>query len=153
MVKYLRKLRIAWTAFFAALAVAFIVLWVGSISHVIFIKLPAIKKHCITAYPIRNALVICDEGNRRPNWRAGIEISSPPSYWPAAESLVIQHGPFFEYPTLLGTAYGVSLWLLIILSSSLAPLSWLHWRFSLRTLLIATTLVAVILGAIVYAVI
>jgi hypothetical protein len=146
-----RKLRIAWTAFFAALAVAFVVLWVASISHVIFINFPAIKNHCITAYPIRNALVVCDEGNRRPNRPAGIEISSPPSYWPAAESQVIQHGPFVEYPSLIGTAYGVSFWLLIILSSSLAPLSWLHWRFSLRTILIATTLVAVVLGLVVWA--
>jgi hypothetical protein len=32
-----------------------------------------------------------------------------------------------------------------------AALPWLRWRFSLRTLLIATTLIAVVLGLVVYA--
>ena len=41
---------------------------------------------------------------------------------------------------------GVSHWLLVAISASLAVLPWLRWRFSLRTLLIATTLVAVVLG-------
>jgi hypothetical protein len=42
-------------------------------------------------------------------------------------------------------------WLPILLSAALVAAPWLRWRFSLRTLLIATTLVAVVLGAIVYA--
>jgi hypothetical protein len=41
--------------------------------------------------------------------------------------------------------------LLIFLSAALASLPWIRWRFSLRTLLIATTLVAVVLGMIVWA--
>ena len=38
-------------------------------------------------------------------------------------------------------------------SATLAAVPWIHarWRFSLRTLLIATTLVAVVLGLVVYA--
>jgi hypothetical protein len=46
-------------------------------------------------------------------------------------------------------------WPVVLLASTLAVLGvlpWLRWRFSLRTLLIATTLVALVLGAIVYAV-
>ena len=46
----------------------------------------------------------------------------------------------------------VPYWSLVSLSAVFAYLPWLHWRFSLRTLLIATTLVAVLLGAIVYAI-
>jgi hypothetical protein len=45
-------------------------------------------------------------------------------------------------------------WLLVLVFATLAAVPWLPWwskRFSLRTLLIATTLIAVILGAIVYA--
>ena len=41
-------------------------------------------------------------------------------------------------------------WFLFFLLISLASLPWLRWRFSLRTLLIATTLVAVVLGLVVY---
>ena len=42
-------------------------------------------------------------------------------------------------------------WLFVVMCSLAAALPWLPWRFSLRTLLIATTLVAVVLGLIVYA--
>jgi len=41
--------------------------------------------------------------------------------------------------------------LLVALSAAAVAVPWLRWRFSLRTLLIATTLVAVGLGWIVYA--
>jgi hypothetical protein len=41
-------------------------------------------------------------------------------------------------------------WFLVLLSAALAVALWLPWRFSLRTFLIATTLAAVLLGAIVY---
>ena len=42
-------------------------------------------------------------------------------------------------------------WLLLITSTAVAAIAWLPCRFSLRTLLIATTLVAVALGLIVWA--
>jgi hypothetical protein len=45
-------------------------------------------------------------------------------------------------------------WFPVLISSALAAVPWIRWskRFSLRTLLIATTLVAVVLGLIVWAV-
>jgi hypothetical protein len=47
----------------------------------------------------------------------------------------------------------VPIWFLVVLTSALATLPWIQWtsRFTLRTLLIATTLVAVVLGLVVYA--
>jgi hypothetical protein len=36
--------------------------------------------------------------------------------------------------------------IVILLSGALAALSWLRWKFSLRTLLIATTIIGLILG-------
>jgi hypothetical protein len=43
-------------------------------------------------------------------------------------------------------------WFFILLSTTLASLPWIRWsnRFSLRTLLIATTLIALVLGLIVW---
>jgi hypothetical protein len=41
--------------------------------------------------------------------------------------------------------------LTVLFVSALATLPWLRWRFSLRTLLIATTLVAAVLGLVVWA--
>jgi hypothetical protein len=37
-------------------------------------------------------------------------------------------------------------WFLVLITIAFAVLSWIRWRFSLRTLLLATTLVAVVLG-------
>jgi hypothetical protein len=46
---------------------------------------------------------------------------------------------------------GVSYWLLTLGTFAIGTVPWLRWRFSVCTLLIATTLVAVVLGAIVWA--
>ncbi len=43
-------------------------------------------------------------------------------------------------------------WFHALAAALIAPVPWIKWRFSLRTLLIATTLAALVLGAIVYAV-
>jgi hypothetical protein len=65
---------------------------------------------------------------------------------------VARWGPRF----LLGSNYGViPHWFPVLLTAMLFTVPWirqLSWRFSLRTLLIATTLVAVVLGLICYAV-
>jgi hypothetical protein len=45
----------------------------------------------------------------------------------------------------------VPIWILVLSIAALAAIPWLRWRFSLRTLLIAMTLVAVALGVIVTA--
>ena len=42
-------------------------------------------------------------------------------------------------------------WFLILFVASIGWLSWFRWRFTTRTLLIATTLVAVVLGLVVWA--
>src|SRR4051812_6330714 len=58
-----------------------------------------------------------------------------------------------SYPPPSYVTLCVPYWLLVLLSTLLTTAPWIRWskRFTLRTLLIATTLVAVILGAIVYA--
>jgi hypothetical protein len=45
----------------------------------------------------------------------------------------------------------VPMWLSVAAIGGIATTPWLQWRFSLRTLLIATALVAAVLGAAVYA--
>jgi hypothetical protein len=49
---------------------------------------------------------------------------------------------------------GIPMWLLTLGAATLAAVPWMGWstRFSLRTLLIATTLLAILLGTIVHAV-
>jgi hypothetical protein len=45
----------------------------------------------------------------------------------------------------------VPLWLLFFVTAAIGAIPWLRWRFSLRTLLIATTLLAVALGLVIWA--
>ena len=60
--------------------------------------------------------------------------------------------PTFDFARLtrpFGMSARVPHWSGVLLLFGLAAAPWLRWRFSLRTLLIATTLVAVVLGLIV----
>jgi hypothetical protein len=50
-----------------------------------------------------------------------------------------------------GTRLGLPHWFLVIVSATFAAIPWIRWRFSLRTLLIATTIVALVLGLTIYA--
>jgi hypothetical protein len=74
-------------------------------------------------------------------------------------STVLEMDPSWKYGvrTLRGpdTAFSVTLplWALVVSSIAIAGAPWIRWskRFSLRTLLIATTLVAMMLGVVVWA--
>jgi hypothetical protein len=61
-----------------------------------------------------------------------------------------EFGFYFGRPHPSSTDFRVSAphWWLVVPALTLAALPWLHWRFRLRTLLIAMTLTAVILGTI-----
>ena len=78
---------------------------------------------------------------------------------PVTEFMMVRfHG--FDAPPLLsalgfgwqfaasGFAISMPHWIVVLLSATLAALPWIKWRFSLRTLLIGMTLVAVVCGAI-----
>jgi hypothetical protein len=57
----------------------------------------------------------------------------------------------FDFHTLDGVIAYAPYWFLILMSILFGTAPWVLRRFSLRTLLIATTLVAVVLGLIAYA--
>lgn len=80
-------------------------------------------------------LVNRDVIDQRPQIRVG-------NHGPLGFGVVTDRGSFFPY---------FSYWVPVLVTACMGALPWLPWRFSLRTLLIATTLIAVVLGAIVYA--
>jgi hypothetical protein len=57
----------------------------------------------------------------------------------------------FYWSWKLGPMVQVRHWFAVCVVAAIGSLSWIRLRFSLRTLLIATTLVAIVLGLIVYA--
>ena len=143
-----RKRRIAWSVFWGLATVLLIVLWVRSYNRTETVS--KTNKNLISttfesgyglAYFIRSydsAVVFGNpfEAAEESGWKYSI-VSGPPHKlgWKSDAKLLIVPVPYW-WPVLLAAAFAT------------AP--WLRWRFSLRTLLIATTLVAVVLGLIVW---
>jgi hypothetical protein len=145
-----RKLRIAFTAACGALCLLLIVLWVRSYSfedrasgHVSWVGM--------RLYSSRGWLVLF-RNDARTSGPYDWDVSLASEYWLQPGDTRLQ----FSLPVsfLGGPTYSnVSIphWAAILAVLVAAPIPWIHWppRFSLRTLLIASTLMAVFLGLIV----
>jgi hypothetical protein len=142
----LKYLRIAWTASFAIAAMLLITLWVQSYSHLttIQVAVTASARYYLHSYSGTLALQVWERsflGNEYMPFFRESDLASwlTPN---ACFKLIRTSG--------LGiSAISISYWLLTAGTLTLAPLAWLPWRFTLRTLLAATGLVAVALGTIV----
>jgi hypothetical protein len=144
-----RKMRIAWSVAWSMVAVLLIVLWVRTNSPWTYYY-SRFQTHMNGGFGIRSF-----------DGRLGIySWDMRPARWNSvAKNWRSNYGRTDSEPDgILGFAisrswaYGVILpyWFLTILTVFIVASSWLHWRFSLRTLLIATTLIAVGLGLIVW---
>ena len=134
-----RKLRIAWSVGWGILCLLLIALWVRS-----YWRCDVIERSSVgissTVGVVQFAAI------------------SPPSYigWRRTSDPVSDafgDMPWFAFhsePSLW--CINAPHWLLILVLSTVAAALWMRSRFSLRTLLIAMTVVAVVLGAVVYAV-
>lgn len=149
-----RRLRVAWTVFFGVLTVALSVLWVRSYwwSDAIFDHCTAISA-TFTSEAGECQFVV--GGNR--TTRRGIEVNQ----LQLRDKRGIRTLSFnSEWHGLIGfdaywhnsTEWGLFFphWILGAVTASIAAFPWLPFRFSLRTMLIATTLIAVVLGLIMW---
>jgi hypothetical protein len=156
-----RKLRISWSAVWGTACVLLIVLWVRSYfwSDWVFAFRPSDWHHLRS---INGELVL--QIIRQPNSMHRWGVASAP----ASEFLDSPYGwnsniirpqherwgfAFFNSPKI--SAYAIPIWSFVLLFAALAGAPWIFkisWRFSLRTLLIAMTLVAALLGLLVWAV-
>ena len=140
-----RWLRIAVSVFFAVVAVAFAAWWVRSG----WWHDTIVRCHRGDWYGIDSA-----QGVLIPNVMPGIGVgdgwirSSTPLE--DAEFHFVSIGGVGRFGIPLSTIY-FSHWIPALIAATLAVVPWLPRRFSLRTLLIATTLIAVVLGLIVAA--
>jgi len=139
-----RKLRIAWSVFWGVVALLLIVLWVRSYWWVDELR-ELNSRHW-------EQLSSCQ------GWihlRRGGSILAPYDRWNFYSNRIGDVGPStlprsFKWKISPAPQVSVPHWLLAVLCSTSVAFSWLPWRFSLRTLLIAITLVAVGLGWVVY---
>jgi hypothetical protein len=149
----LRKLRIAWSVGWGIAAVLLCVLWLRSHNWVEQVFLPISQSTYFSAGSMPNA------------FRFGVVDKSPTNTW--AWLRVTTHGwlslrdpkaPPWSGARFFGFSEGrvaIPYWFGVLSLVAIATLPWVKEnarRFSLRTLLIGTTLVAVVLGVIVWAV-
>jgi hypothetical protein len=134
-----RKLRIAWSVAWGFAAVLLIVLWVRSYQdqEMDWAYWKCGYQHYVDARS--------DEG--RVSIAFGFDgPRSTLRLFQSTRSFDYVHDPIERYRGILFPH-----WLSFAVATGFAVVPWIRWRFSLRTLLIATTLVAVALGFAVYA--
>jgi hypothetical protein len=145
-----RKLRIAWSVACGIACVLLVVLWVRSYWWVDSIETRKTPTFWVVA-----------------SSRGALGVGYNPLVYPVAdrdwkfESYSPDYNEQMPVHSFLGfyihhlqgeAAIVVPHWSLVLFTAVIAPLPWIRWstQFSLRTLLIATTLVAVVLGLLVY---
>jgi hypothetical protein len=139
-----RKLRIAWSVVCGIGCVLLIVLWMRSYWYAEVIKYPLLGQWDISGIgTMRGALVIVVMTDARP--------ANPKREYrllPVRETMPITWTPR-RIPSNYRIEFLIPIWLIVLPLSVLSAAPWIKWRFTLRTLLIATTLVALVLGLIV----
>jgi hypothetical protein len=146
------KLRIGWSVAWVLLTVLLIVLWVRSYSWVeqIVGELPGGTIVGVGLLPGAFGVGISDGTNVTPWTRNG---------WPAVEWLILVNDSESPYASRVWGMFMFAdgnlilpFWLLTITAATSIALPWLRWRFSLRTMLVVTTVIAAVLGMVVWAV-
>ena len=144
-----RKLRIAWSATWGLVAVLLIVLWVRSYQQIDEFGEPFSRS---------GVYVLSQKGNLSLTYFAPGPSRSADLIDARVHSVgvVTQNCTSFRFDRFsdwFSTTYLLHHWLPVAIFGAIAPIPWIPWakRFSLRTALIATTLVAVVLGLIIYA--
>jgi len=144
-----RKLRIAWSVAWGLAAMLLIMLWVRSYWHVDVLQKPSTSRLFIISSS--KGRLAYFENRASPQSTMPPEVIAPiiDDFILVATKPILGFGRVrgLRIPPLLFAPY----WFPVLISGVLAAIPWLPWstRFSLRTLLIATTLVAVVLGLIV----
>jgi hypothetical protein len=153
------KLRIAWSVFWGVAALLLTALWVRSYNQSDWIyAFRANDWHHLRSVNGELVLQIIRQPNSMRKWgiasAPASEFLDSPYGWNSRMIRPQHEGcgfAFFISPKI--SAYAIPHWFFVLLFSTLAAVPWLvsmRWRFTLRVLLIATTLVAVVLGLAVY---
>jgi hypothetical protein len=147
-VMMLRKLRIAWSVFWPVSTVLLIVLWVRSYTWDDSVSGPTPGGYGYLLESIPSRLEIQLWNSIFPANLASYRLTELSAKGIEAAPFTGWGFGFYKRPNYL--IIHLPYWFLITVAGTFSTTPWLHWRFSLRALLIATTLVAVVLGLIVW---
>lgn len=149
-----RKLRIAWSVGWGIACVLLIVLWVRSFSALDSLHVPYRPNAWIHVQSFDGRIIVFD-GTRRPLRPVPWIGSVPANRHNLSQALsyaIIGNSSMSAAFSVTNRLAVIPHWIVIVFLIAIGGLAWLPtYRFSLRTLLITTTLVAVVLGLIVYA--
>jgi hypothetical protein len=158
--RLIRGLRIVWSVWWGILCVLLIVLWVRSLYRNESLTIRLSNKHIFMIESLRGELsggkALYNPDVYQESWsiRSRIRDESKPWLNNRFQDLPWYRGVFglgyANSPSIQGV--GAPYWFFACLTLSLLLLPWIGSRstFSLRTLLIATTLIAVVLGLVVW---
>jgi hypothetical protein len=154
MSRYLRYLRIAFSAFCGLMCVLLVVLWVRSywrydrFVYVENLRYIGIESNAAAFY---FWIGLDDDDTAGWTFRGSWDLSSAASEYPKMANRADRTSSIFEwhsYPN--SSVYAVaSYWFLVLVASLFGALPWLRCRFSLRTLLFVMMVVAVAIGVVV----
>ncbi len=147
-----RKLRITWSVVWGLLAILLMALWVRSFWLTDLVSRIDSRK-IATTIGSQHGVVYFAHFNAEISYRNTGNSSAPrPWAYKSLRGYTANKG-LFVWKRRIPTSLYVALphWLIATAAIMIGASSWLPWQFSLRTLLIATTLIAVVLGLVVYA--
>ena len=147
MRRYLRYLRIAFSVTCGIACVLLVVLWVRSYWVADTVRIPSLGPIGVSsAHGL--LLVGGPRGDMQPS---GWGFISASTIEVTRDLFDFENAGFKYFRDRLGWVLQFPHWFAVAILCTLAALPWIRWRFSLRTLLIATTVVALALGLIIYA--
>ena len=147
-----RKLRIAWSVICGIACVLLIVLWVRSYW---WADLLAYRRGQTYVAVATGRGIACFRWNSWQPWvtvgnKLGCELLGGPSGTIDSRLKPLEWRRDTDPTTVFGLLISVPCWCCVAFFATLSAVAWIRWRFRLRTLLIATTLVAMVLGLIVW---
>jgi hypothetical protein len=140
-----RKLRIAWSVLLGVLAALLIALWVRSYWYIDIIEIRKPFPALALGSGLETTMVRIYREPIRSGW--SFHTYSTRNQRKNEDAILGFSYELSEYDLSIFMPH----WFVASFMGGFAVIGWVSWRFSLRALLIATTLVAVLLGLIVYA--
>ena len=145
----IRGLRIAASVLSLIACVLLVVLWVRSyyLSDVLYARISSTRIVMVQSLGGRIAggsLPIAEMPGKNTWWLGHAKVSASSEY-----PIFAAKSGFGSFPIQRGRLLVAPLWFFALLCASFAAAPWIKCRFSLRSLLIAMTLVALVLGLIV----
>jgi hypothetical protein len=148
-----RNLRIAWSVFWVLACVLLIVLWVRSYRWNDQLSIPLSDTRVVgpNSFSGRVSFGVCTAPEAKFMWPSGLKSEPITDNTPIPN---FTYGRIIGIPTRTVDFVQVPYWFVSLLAAAVGAAPWisLSRRFTLRTLLISTTLVAVLLGLVVWTV-